>query len=122
MRSKLTPDASKLVISTAGGYVMIIHDLDLSSLAEDLHGFKPNMYRLMQMSQSPLRTVYMYNHVFKRRKNRVEFASDFPQGDDAEVLSSLQVGTGGFDGETSNIGVGLHLRTNDSSHCVILFE
>ena len=57
MRSKLTPDASKLVIATAGGYLMVVHNLNLSHLAEDLQGFKPNMYRLMQMSQSPIRCV-----------------------------------------------------------------
>ena len=55
MRSKLTPDASKLVIATAGGYLMVVHNLDLGTLSSDLQGFKPNMYRLMQMSQQPIR-------------------------------------------------------------------
>lgn len=50
MRCRLSPDASKLVICTTGGYLIIIHDLDLSSLARDLAGFrvrywiKPNDY------------------------------------------------------------------------------
>ena len=57
MRSKLTPDASKLVIATAGGYLMVVHNLDLETLSEDLSGFKPNFYRLMQMSGSALRYV-----------------------------------------------------------------
>ena len=55
MRTRLTPDANKLIIATAGGYLMVVHDLDLNSLSNDLHGFKPNMYRLMQMSQKPIR-------------------------------------------------------------------
>lgn len=40
MRSRLTPDCRKLVISTTGGYLMIIHDLDLSTLNKDLGGFR----------------------------------------------------------------------------------
>ena len=32
------------------GYLVVIHDLDLISMSEDLAGFKPNMYRLMQLS------------------------------------------------------------------------
>ena len=29
---------------------MVIHDLNLHTMSEDLAGFKPNMYRLMQLS------------------------------------------------------------------------
>ena len=32
------------------GYLVVIHDLDLNTMCEDLAGFKPNMYRLMQLS------------------------------------------------------------------------
>lgn len=93
MRMKLTPDADKLIVATAGGYLMVIHDLDLPSVGNDLHGFKPNMYRLMQMSHSPIRQGYTFNHLFheRRRRNRVEFISDFPEGNDAEVIASLQI-------------------------------
>ncbi|CAH1802309.1 unnamed protein product [Owenia fusiformis] len=91
MRSKLTPDASKLVISTTGGYLIVIHDLNLNTLSHDLQGFRPNMYRLMQMSGQPIRQGYQFNHLFERKRNRVEFISDFPTGNDAEVIASLQV-------------------------------
>merc|ERR1719234_590981 len=40
MRMRLTPDASKMVISTMNGYLVVIHDLDLISMCEDLAGFK----------------------------------------------------------------------------------
>ena len=40
MRSKLTSDCSKLVIATTGGYLMVIHDLDLATLPQDLEGFR----------------------------------------------------------------------------------
>lgn len=91
MRSKLTPDSSKLLISTHEGYIIVIHNLDLTTLAEDLKGFKPNMYRLMQRSKTPLRLGLMYNHVFEQEKNRVEFLADWPTGNDANIISSLQV-------------------------------
>ena len=43
MRMRLTPDSSKMVISTMNGYLVTIHDLDLAAMSEDLAGFKPNM-------------------------------------------------------------------------------
>ena len=33
----------------------------------------------------------MYNHVFEQEKNRVEFLADWPTGNDANIISSLQV-------------------------------
>lgn len=40
MRCRVSPDSNQLVICTTGGYLIIIHDLELSTLAEDLNGFK----------------------------------------------------------------------------------
>lgn len=40
MRCRLAPDGSKLVICTTGGYLILIHDLDLNTLARDLQGFR----------------------------------------------------------------------------------
>lgn len=40
MRTKLSPDGSKMVISTTSGYMIIVHDLNLSSLATDFTSFK----------------------------------------------------------------------------------
>ena len=45
MRTRLTPDASKMIICTTGGYLIIIHNLDLNSMGQDLEGFKVS-YRL----------------------------------------------------------------------------
>lgn len=91
MRMRLTSDNSKMVICTTGGYLMVIHNLDLNNLAEDLMGFKPNMYRLMQMGNTPFPIGYSYNHLFTAQRNRIELISDFPEGNDAEIISSLQV-------------------------------
>lgn len=63
----------------------------ISVLGEDLKGFKPNMYRLMQRSRQPFNIGLMYNRVFEQERNRVQFIADWPSGNDASVISSLQV-------------------------------
>lgn len=91
MRSRLTPDGEKLVITTTEGYIIIIHDLDLSTLSQDLSGFKPSLYRVMQTRGSPLAQACKYNSLFTRKTNRVELISDFPPWNDAEMIASLDV-------------------------------
>ncbi|XP_039758134.1 DDB1- and CUL4-associated factor 10 isoform X2 [Pararge aegeria] len=105
MRCRLSPDARQMVMCTTGGLLVIIHDLNLSTLANDLHGFKPNLYRLMQMSQQVIPIAAMYDHLFdaKRTENRVEFVSDFPDGNDAEVVSALQIHPQGWCALSRNI-------------------
>ncbi|CAH0594353.1 unnamed protein product [Chrysodeixis includens] len=105
MRCRLSPDARQMVLCTTGGLIVIIHDLNLATLAQDLHGFKPNLYRLMQMSHQMIPVAAMYDHLFdsKNRENRVEFVSDFPEGNDAEVVSALQVHPQGWSALSRNI-------------------
>ena len=91
MRMRLTPDNSKMILCTAGGYIMVVHNLDLATLSQDLAGFKPNMYRLMQISQTPISVATSFSHLFSAKRNRIELISDWPAGDDAEVVSALQV-------------------------------
>uniref|UniRef100_A0A1B6DY69 Uncharacterized protein n=1 Tax=Clastoptera arizonana TaxID=38151 RepID=A0A1B6DY69_9HEMI len=93
MRTRLTPDLTKMIISTTAGYIMVIHDINMETLQKDLAGFKPSMYRLMQTSRSTIPTVSGFTHLFSRtrKKNRVEFIADFPAEDEAEVICSLQV-------------------------------
>ncbi|XP_034937257.1 DDB1- and CUL4-associated factor 10 [Chelonus insularis] len=106
MRTRLTPDASKMLISTTSGYLIIIHNLRLSTLSEDLAGFKPNVYRLMQLSQTTLPAAASFTHLFShaRTHNRVEFITDFPIGNDAEFISSLQVHPQGWCVLSRNVG------------------
>lgn len=40
MRMKLTDDGTKMVIATTNGYMIIIHDLNLMTLATDLRSFR----------------------------------------------------------------------------------
>ncbi|XP_052743980.1 DDB1- and CUL4-associated factor 10 isoform X2 [Bicyclus anynana] len=105
MRCRLSPDAKQMVMCTTGGLLVIIHNLNLSTLSKDLHGFKPNLYRLMQRSQQVIPIAAMYDHLFdaKRTENRVEFVSDFPEGNDAEVVSALQIHPQGWCALSRNI-------------------
>ncbi|XP_063831649.1 DDB1- and CUL4-associated factor 10 homolog [Ostrinia nubilalis] len=105
MRCRLSPDARQMVMCTTGGLLVIIHDLNLSTLAQHLHGFKPNLYRLMQMSQQLIPIAAMYDHLFdsSRKENRIEFVSDFPDGNDAKVVSSLQIHPQGWSALSRNI-------------------
>jgi len=91
MRMRLTPDSSKMVISTMNGYLVVIHDLALDAMSQDLSGFKPNMYRLMQLSGKALELAVNYTKLFHAKRNRVEIISDFPTGNDAEIISSLRL-------------------------------
>ena len=91
MRMRLTAGNDKMVISTMNGYLVVIHDLDMDRLSEDLAGFKPNVYRLMQISGKPIEMAVNYTHLFHAKRNRVEIISDFPEGNDPEVLSSLRL-------------------------------
>lgn len=127
MRCRLAPDESRLVLCTGTGYLMLVHDLDLASLAGDLVDFRvsvtkmllktnrptthplisalcfppqipqPNIQRLnlMRKQRVPLgaRKTPAVSH--RRKRNRIEFVSDFPPGDDAEMISGLTVCTMG---------------------------
>ncbi|CAH0756527.1 unnamed protein product [Diatraea saccharalis] len=105
MRCKLSPDARQMVMCTTGGLLVIVHDLNLSTLAQHLHGFKPNLYRLMQMSQQLIPIAATYDHLFdsNRKENRIEFVSDFPEGNDAKVVGSLQIHPQGWSALSRNI-------------------
>lgn len=103
MRMKLTPDGTKMIISTTTGFIIIIHNLNLLSLATDLRSFRPNLYRLMQTSDQSFPVATRYNYLFNpsRTRNRIEFIDDFPN--DAEVISSLQVHPHGWSVASRNL-------------------
>ncbi|XP_029711761.1 DDB1- and CUL4-associated factor 10 homolog [Aedes albopictus] len=105
MRCRLAPDENRLVICTTGGYLIIIHNLNLASLAKDLRGFRPNLYRLMQLRHQFIPNAARYDQAFSRKQkyNRVELVSDFPEGNDAEVISSLQIHPQGWCALSRNI-------------------
>ena len=44
-----------------------------------------------------------FGELFTARRNRVEFVCDFPEGDDAEVISSLQLHPQGWVAVTRNL-------------------
>ncbi|KAH8383139.1 hypothetical protein KR009_007065 [Drosophila setifemur] len=93
MRCRISPTGDKLVLCTSGGYIMIIHHLDLTTLHKDLCGFRPGIYRLMQLGEQYIPQAAKYDHVFSKRqkKNRVELVTDFPEQNDAEMIMALQI-------------------------------
>ncbi|KAH8018311.1 hypothetical protein HPB51_002292 [Rhipicephalus microplus] len=92
MRMRLTPDSKKMVICTTGGYLMVIHDLNLRTLAYDLRGFKlPKMHHWQASGKAAYHVGDCSFHYFTARRNRVELICDFPSENDAEIISSLQV-------------------------------
>lgn len=93
MRCRISNDETKMVICTTGGYLIIVNDLNLNTLAADLKGFRPNIHRLMQLGDQYFPIVSEFKHVFdsRRRRNRIELISDFPQNNEAEVISSLAI-------------------------------
>ncbi|XDV50048.1 hypothetical protein PO909_019174 [Leuciscus waleckii] len=50
MRMRLTPDCSKMLISTSSGYLLILHDLDLTQSLE------VGSYRILRARRAPLST------------------------------------------------------------------
>ena len=89
VRTRLTPDGSKMIMSTTGGYLILIHDLDLNNLRQDLTGFQPNIYRLMQKSNQEMQQAIAANHMFRRARNRVELVGDFYEN--SEMITALEV-------------------------------
>lgn len=77
------------------------------------------MYRLMQLSQTTIPVAADFTHLFshQRKTNRVEFVTDFPTGDDAEVVSSLQIHPQGWCALSRNIS-----NDENSEVCVISLD
>lgn len=75
------------------------------------------MYRLMQLSQTILPVASDFTHLFRGhgKRNKVEFITDFPVGDDAEVVSSLQIHPDGHSAISRNV-------SNDEQTEVIWFN
>ncbi len=103
MRMRLSGPGDRMVVSTMNGFLMVVHDLELERLEEDLANFKPNMYRLMQLSSKPLQAALHFTRLFRAKRNRVEFVSDFAAGNDADVISSLRLHPQGWVAVSRNI-------------------
>ena len=60
-----------------------------------LTSFRPRLYGLMQglmqLLDAPADHLSENSSIFYRKRNRVEFMSDFPEGDKAVSISTMQV-------------------------------
>ncbi|XP_071946847.1 DDB1- and CUL4-associated factor 10-like [Antedon mediterranea] len=88
MRMRLTADGTKMLLSSASGLYVVIHDLNLEHLMEDMEGIE-DFIRPVPFFQEELE----HGHIFYRKRNRVEVVNDFPNYHTSEYLciSSLIV-------------------------------
>ncbi|XP_055850928.1 DDB1- and CUL4-associated factor 10 homolog [Episyrphus balteatus] len=107
MRCRISPDGTKLVMCTTGGYLMIIHHLDLTTLRKDLRGFRPTLYRLMQMANQFIPNAAKFDHIFSKnqKRNRVELVTDFPEDNEAEIIHALQIHPQGLSILSRNVSI-----------------
>lgn len=75
------------------------------------------MYRLMQLSQTIIPVASDFAHLFRSpgKRNRIEFITDFPEGDDAEVISSLQIHPDG------HCAISRNVSSNEKSEVSIIY-
>ncbi|KAK7863787.1 hypothetical protein R5R35_005403 [Gryllus longicercus] len=90
-RLRLSPDESKMIISTGRGFIMIVHDLDLNTL--DLDDFELDLFGLTFLDQADISRFLNWNHFLspRRRRNRVEIVADYPDVRGINVISSLEI-------------------------------
>ena len=85
MRSKLSPDGTKLYVSTEHGTIFMINNVDFSTLGDDHVTFSPHRFHRMAERQMLHQCLNSFG------RNKVEVIKDWPTGDDALVIASLQV-------------------------------
>ncbi|GLH06760.1 DDB1- and CUL4-associated factor 10 homolog [Gryllus bimaculatus] len=90
---RLNPDASKMIISSTGGYLIIVHDLDLNTVAADLAGFYPGIGPVWDLEEFPPSASLPRENVFSRsrKRNRAEAVLDFPHLDVFHNVSALEI-------------------------------
>jgi hypothetical protein len=85
MRSKLSPDCTKLIVSTQEGKLIMINNLSLTHLAEDMKEFLPHRFLTQTIHQ---RDSSLMN---RKRRNYFEIINDWPLGNGAGDIASIQV-------------------------------
>lgn len=85
MRMRLTPDCSKMLISTSSGYLLILHDLDLTQSLE------VGSYRILRARRAPLSTgahVKPFIHgLFSKERFQMQIFKIFIQAQLRSVIS-----------------------------------
>lgn len=85
MRSKLSPDCTKLIVSTQEGKLIMINNLSLTHLAEDMKEFLPHRFLAQTIHQ---RDSSLMN---RKRRNYFEIINDWPLGNGAGDIASIQI-------------------------------
>eukprot|EP00794_Sanderia_malayensis_P015204 gene15204-16774_t len=85
VRIKLSPDWSKLFLTTTSGLgIIVIHDLNLDTISNDLK----NLDSINSSSSSP---SSLSSQAMKRRENRLEIIREFPSKAKPGCISSIDV-------------------------------
>ncbi|KAK7794396.1 hypothetical protein R5R35_011675 [Gryllus longicercus] len=90
---RLNPDASKMIIWTTRGYLIIVHDLDLNTVAADFDGFDPGIGPVWDLEDFSQSASLPRENVFSRsrKRNRAEAVLDFPHLDVFQTVSALEI-------------------------------
>ncbi|CAL4103752.1 unnamed protein product, partial [Meganyctiphanes norvegica] len=91
MQFLCTDNENNVCVYAVQGYLQLIHMTQFDVTHMQARNYHPTMYRLMQLSNTPLPQAVGFTKLFHAKRNRVEFISDFPASNDAEVIHSLQV-------------------------------
>ena len=93
MRTRLTPDCSKLVMSTARGFYIVIHNLNLPTLNSDLANVNFVEYYQAACQEEegigPPQPNWREEEPFRRTRNRAELIVECPEDSKASCISSL---------------------------------
>jgi len=92
MRSRVTRDGTKLIISTTDGFILAVHELDLNRITKDLFGFVPSNHMVRPGEEATAQAAdEAFQYLFTARRNRVEIIDDFPMDDEPSMIPSLEV-------------------------------
>ncbi|KAK7863784.1 hypothetical protein R5R35_005401 [Gryllus longicercus] len=81
-----------MIISTARGYLMIVHELDLCTHAQDLDQFELEMFGFAYLHETSTPSHEWSRFLSpNRRRNRLEIVADFPNADGSNAISALEI-------------------------------
>ncbi|GLH15620.1 DDB1- and CUL4-associated factor 10 homolog [Gryllus bimaculatus] len=92
LRLRLNPDQSKMILSTANGFLIVIHDLDLNVFTQGRGEYQLESIAASYLHQRVGTSCRSSSFLSpKHRRNRVEMVADFPNAGACNVISALEI-------------------------------